>query len=56
MPELTMAHNEHSAIVQCFLQVVGMAFGVGIMLLIALYEDDLRTIFDDGHDHASHHH
>lgn len=56
MPELTTAHNEHSAIVQCFLQVAGMAVGVAIMLLIALYEDDLRTIFDDDHGYTSHHH
>ncbi|XP_055321882.1 zinc transporter foi isoform X2 [Sitodiplosis mosellana] len=54
MPELTTAHNEHSAIVQCFLQVSGMAFGVGIMLLIALYEDDLKKIFNE--DQEPHHH
>lgn len=47
MPELTTAHNEHSAIMQCFLQLLGMVIGVGIMLVIALYEDDLTKIFVD---------
>lgn len=56
MPELTTAHNEHSAIVQCFLQVTGMVVGVSIMLIIAIFEDDLRSIFDDGNNHSSHHH
>lgn len=55
MPELTTAHNEQSAIVQCFLQVAGMLVGVSIMLLIALYEDDLRKIFDKDDDHGHHH-
>lgn len=55
MPELTTAHNENSAVTQCFLQVAGMAFGVSIMLVIALFEDDLRTIFD-GEPNATHHH
>lgn len=56
MPELTTAHNENSAITQCFLQVTGMAVGVSIMLVIALFEDDLRAIFDDENNHTSHHH
>lgn len=56
MPELTTAHNEHSAIAQCFLQVAGMVVGVSIMLLIALFEDDLRTIFSDENDQSPHHH
>lgn len=59
MPELTTAHNEHSALTQCFLQFIGMMLGVLIMLLIALYEHDLKVIFSsDAHDHhnyAYHH-
>lgn len=58
MPELTTAHNEHSAILQCFIQFMGMIIGVSIMLLIALYEHDLKMIFDtnDQVEYHSHHH
>lgn len=56
MPELTTAHNENSALTQCFLQVAGMVVGVSIMLLIALFEDDLRTIFDGEPTLTSHRH
>lgn len=58
MPELTTAHNEHSAIFQCFIQFMGMIIGVSIMLLIALYEDDLKMIFDTNDQvkpHSNHH-
>lgn len=59
MPELTTAHDEHSAITQCFLQLIGMVIGVGIMLVIALFEEDLLMIFTDEHiqyhSHHSHH-
>lgn len=54
MPELTTSHNENSAIMQCFLQLLGMVMGVGIMLVIALYEDKLTSMFVDEKD--SHHH
>ncbi len=30
---------------KCRVQVLGMCVGVGIMALIALYEDDLKTMF-----------
>jgi hypothetical protein len=36
------------------LQLLGMSLGVAIMLLIALYEHDLRSMFgevDAGHQH-----
>lgn len=61
MPELTTAHNEHSAFTQCFLQFAGMLTGVAIMLLIALYEHDLKIIFTSDnqmhkHPHEHHHH
>lgn len=58
MPELTTAHNEHNALTQCILQLLGMICGVGIMLLIALYEHDLKLIFtsDDHHHHHHHNH
>lgn len=56
MPELTTAHNEHSAITQCVLQFIGMIMGVTIMLLIALFENDLKVIFtSEGYDHDHHH-
>jgi hypothetical protein len=32
---------------KCRVQVLGMCVGVGIMALIALYEDDLKTMFLD---------
>lgn len=57
MPELTTAHNEHSAVTQVFLQFIGMIMGVAIMLLIALFENDLKVIFtSDDHDHLHHSH
>lgn len=46
MPELTSSHKEESfAFTQLALQLVGMLAGVGIMLLIAVYEDDLKLVF-----------
>lgn len=45
MPELTSAHNERCALSQCVLQILGMCTGLGVMLLIALFEDDLKNMF-----------
>lgn len=61
MPELTTAHNEHSAVMQCFLQFAGMSLGVCIMLLIALFEEDIQSIFSSSSSSSSdphhyHHH
>ncbi|CAD7002726.1 unnamed protein product [Ceratitis capitata] len=42
MPELSSAHK---TLEQFLLQILGMCTGVGIMLLIALYEGDLLSIF-----------
>lgn len=56
MPELTTAHKEHSALRQCLIQLIGMVIGVGIMLVIALYEDDLKLIFSSKPDAHSHDH
>lgn len=46
MPELTSSHKEESfAYMQLVLQMIGMTMGIGIMLVIAMYEDDLKMIF-----------
>ncbi|XP_059618191.1 zinc transporter foi [Phlebotomus argentipes] len=58
MPELTSSHQEKCAVSTCILQVCGMLVGLCVMLLIALYENDLKSIFtaDHGHSHYHHHH
>lgn len=42
MPEISAAHK---SLAQFMLQIVGMLSGVVIMLLIALYEGQLMTVF-----------
>ncbi|GAB0096179.1 Zinc transporter foi [Sergentomyia squamirostris] len=54
MPELTSSHQERCAVSTCLLQVFGMVIGLCIMLLIALYENDLKSIFTTDHSHNSH--
>ena len=60
MPELTSSHKENQAFTQLLMQILGISLGVGIMLLIALYEDDLKVLFTadhrSSHDHHHHHH
>jgi len=56
MPELSSGHSHpvsQKKQLECrgtevFLQVVGMSLGACIMLFIALYEDDMKSLFD-GH-------
>lgn len=36
----------HGALCNCFLQASGLICGFGIMLTIALYEDDLKHLFN----------
>lgn len=45
MPELSTSHSKEGTLCQCFLQLMGLATGIGIMLVIALYEEDLKTLF-----------
>ncbi|XP_046399369.1 zinc transporter foi [Ischnura elegans] len=46
IPELTTSHSkEGGSFFQSVLQLLGVITGVGIMLLIALYEHDLKDIF-----------
>ncbi|XP_046747138.1 zinc transporter foi isoform X2 [Diprion similis] len=48
IPELTSSHSaEGGSQWQCVLQAMGLASGLGIMLIIALYEHDLKQIFHD---------
>ncbi|XP_076233621.1 zinc transporter foi isoform X2 [Calliopsis andreniformis] len=48
IPELSSSHSvERSSQWQCILQALGLSCGLGIMLLIALYEHDLKNIFSD---------
>ncbi|KAJ8707018.1 hypothetical protein PYW08_011152 [Mythimna loreyi] len=45
MPELSTSHSKEGTLCQCILQLMGLATGIGIMLVIALYEEDLKTLF-----------
>ncbi|XP_055688102.1 zinc transporter foi [Lutzomyia longipalpis] len=56
MPELTSSHQERCALSTCLLQICGMLSGLSVMLLIALYENDLKSIFTTDHDHLHNHH
>jgi zinc transporter 10 len=48
IPELTTSHSkEGGSLCQCLLQCVGLLSGIGIMLLIATYEHNLKTVFTD---------
>ncbi|XP_078035155.1 zinc transporter foi [Augochlora pura] len=48
IPELSSSHSaERSSQWQCILQGLGLSCGLGIMLIIALYEHDLKTMFSD---------
>lgn len=56
MPELTSSHKENIAIKQLILQLLGISIGVGIMLLIALYENDLKVLFTSAEYSSNHQH
>ncbi|XP_075988560.1 solute carrier family 39 fear-of-intimacy [Anticarsia gemmatalis] len=45
MPELSTSHSKEGTLCQCILQLMGLATGIGIMLVIALYEQDLKNLF-----------
>ncbi|CAK1549024.1 unnamed protein product [Leptosia nina] len=45
MPELSTSHSKEGTLCQCLLQLMGLATGIGIMLVIALYEHDLKNLF-----------
>ncbi|XP_011161229.2 zinc transporter foi isoform X2 [Solenopsis invicta] len=48
VPELTSSHSaESGSRLQCIWQTLGLSTGLGIMLLIAAYEHDLKHIFDN---------
>ncbi|XP_017752577.1 PREDICTED: zinc transporter foi-like [Eufriesea mexicana] len=48
IPELSSSHSaERSSQWQCILQALGLSCGLGIMLIIALYEHDFKNIFSD---------
>ena len=60
MPELSSGHShpissgkhQEGHWTDIVLQVLGMVVGVSIMLLIALYEHDLRGVFsEENHNH-----
>nr|XP_014088806.1 zinc transporter foi [Bactrocera oleae]XP_036216516.1 zinc transporter foi [Bactrocera oleae] len=53
MPELSSAHK---TLEQFLLQILGMCTGVAIMLLIALYEGDLLSVFSSASTTATHKH
>lgn len=45
VPELSSSHSKEGSFCQCFAQFLGLMTGIGIMLLIALYEHDLMESF-----------
>ncbi|XP_072937708.1 zinc transporter foi [Epargyreus clarus] len=45
MPELSTSHSKEGTLCQCILQLMGLMTGIGIMLVIALYEHDLKNLF-----------
>ncbi|XP_015183219.1 PREDICTED: zinc transporter foi-like [Polistes dominula] len=48
IPELSSSHSaERSSHWQCLLQALGLSLGLGIMLVIALYEHNLKNIFNN---------
>ncbi|KMQ88794.1 zinc transporter foi [Lasius niger] len=48
IPELSSSHSaESGSLWQCIWQGLGLSTGLGIMLLIAAYEHDLKHIFDN---------
>ena len=59
IPELNSGHSHlynskeqnHSKATELCIQVLGMMLGGTIMLLIMLYELDMKTIFQDSHSH-----
>lgn len=54
---MTSSHHENCAGSNTLLQVLGMSMGLVIMLLIALNEEDLKSLFSEhGRGHHNHHH
>lgn len=48
IPELSSSHSSKGGSHwQCIIQASGLGAGLGIMLLIALYEHDLKNIFSE---------
>lgn len=47
MPELSSAHDDEGNLIQCFLHSGGLLLGFLVMALIAIYEHDLKNIFND---------
>ncbi|XP_013176697.1 PREDICTED: zinc transporter foi [Papilio xuthus] len=47
MPELSTSHSKEGTLCQCLLQLMGLATGIGVMLVIALYEHDLKNLFGE---------
>lgn len=45
MPELSTSHSKEGTLCQCLLQLMGLGSGIGIMLIIAMYEHDLKNLF-----------
>ncbi|XP_022215508.2 zinc transporter foi [Drosophila obscura] len=52
MPEISASHK---SLAQFLLQILGMLSGVGIMLIIALFEGDLMNVFGTAPPSAAHH-
>ncbi|XP_043279328.1 zinc transporter foi isoform X2 [Venturia canescens] len=48
IPELSSSHSEEGGSHwECVLQALGLLTGLGVMLIIALYEHDLKNLFSD---------
>lgn len=51
IPELSSSHKDDSFSYSLLvLQMLGISLGIGIMMCIALYENDLKMIFTAGGD------
>lgn len=47
IPELSSAHEDEGNLIQCVLHLGGLLLGFAIMALIALYEHQLKNLFND---------
>ena len=46
MPELNNADDNKNHLSKVLIQMAGLATGIGIMLVIAIYEHDLATLLE----------
>lgn len=47
LPELSSSHEDENNLTQYLLHMGGMLSGFGVMALIAIYENELKSIFKE---------